>query len=97
MTKLLNIATVTLALSIPALAHGANGTETANAVPAAIVELAAACPLSSEVLTGIAELREYGDRYQPVIELIIEEAAKSDWTWGSECDAATVVIQAAQN
>jgi hypothetical protein len=97
MTKLLSIATATLALSIPAITHGANVTETANAVPVAIAELATACPLSNEVRAGIAELREYGERFQPAIALVVEEAAKPDWTWGPKCDAAYVVIQAVQN
>ena len=90
MTKLLSIATATLVLAFPAIANTSN--ETTQAQLAAETELAASvCPLSDEVLAGIAELREYGTRFEPVIALIIAEAAKPGWTWGPACDAALEV------
>ena len=58
-------------------------------------ETVSACSLPDDLVAEVAKLRTYGDRFAPVIELIIAEAARPDWTWGPDCDASAARIQMA--
>ncbi len=97
MTRFLNVVTTALVLGIPAIAHGENQPETTNVIPVLTAEISTKCALSRDVLSSIAQLREFGERFQPVIDLIIQEAAKPDWTWESECSATNLAAQAGRN
>ena len=97
MTKLIKFATAVLVSSMIAPSLHATEAEADTAKPAVKQELASTCPLTDDLVAEVVRLRTYGDRFTPVIELIIAEAAKPGWTWGPDCDAAAARIQVAQD